>query len=190
MNQSLFKRPFFWYGIYYGVASILIFSLIYALNFEFFGRFFWWMGIGVMALVAFMIMGGMAERKANGGYLTYFDGFKYLFLIGIIGYIVNLLFTIVFVNFIDPGFNENLRIVIKESTMEMMQKWEVPDEKIDLEMDKMDAQFTNANTAWYYLKQFFSSAVMSMIFALICALFVKRNRPDNMPDFKPLDQIS
>ena len=85
MNQSLFKRPFFWYGIYYGIASILMFTIIYAVNFEFFGRFIMWMLFGVFLLVTFLIMGGMAERKSNGGYLKYVEAFKYLFFIGVIG---------------------------------------------------------------------------------------------------------
>ena len=187
MNQSLFKRPFFWYGIYYGIASILLFTIIYAVNLEFFGRFFMWMLAGVVILLDFMIMGGMAERKANGGYLKYFDAFKYLFFIGVIGYIINLLFTILFVNFIDTDFNNKLAVVIKESSMEWMEKYDMPEDKIEAQVKEMDKQFANANSAWNYIKQFIGGAVMSALFALLCALFVKRNPPEGMVEAEVLD---
>ena len=63
MNQSLFKRPFFWYGVYYGIASILMFTIIYAVNFEFFGRFLWLLLVSVSIMATLMIMGGNAEKK-------------------------------------------------------------------------------------------------------------------------------
>ncbi len=187
MNQSLFKRPFFWYGIYYGIASILMFTIIYAVNFEFFGRFIMWMLFGVFLLVTFLIMGGMAERKSNGGYLKYVEAFKYLFFIGVIGYIVNLVFSIIFSNFIDPDFNKNLGEVMKESSMKWMQDMNVPDEKIDEQMLAMDKQMANYNSPLNYLKQLFGGIAMATIFALLCALFVKRNPPENIVDAKILD---
>ena len=187
MNQSLTKRLFFWYGLYYGIASILMFTVIYAVNFEYFGRIFMLMLLSMLLLVTFLTMGGIAERKANGGYLKYVEAIKYLFFIGVIGYIVNLIFTIVFSNFIDPDFNKNLGEVIKESTMKWMQDMNVPDEKIDAQMLAIDKQMANYNSPLSYLKQLFGGVAMATLFAFICAMFVKRNPPEKIVDFKTLD---
>jgi len=189
MNQSLFKRPFLWYGIYYGIATIVLFVLIYSINFEFFGHFFMWLLLQFGLLITFMILGGLAERKENNGYLKYITAFKYLFFIGVIGYLLNILFTIIFVNFIDPEFNSNLAIVVKESTAKFMQSFgEIPDDKLDETMANMDKQFAAANEPFTYLKQFFNSALGAAIFALLCALFIKRNPPENLAEATLIDQ--
>lgn len=187
MNPPITKSNYFWYGIYYGVASIVFFSLIYAINFALFGRFFMLMSVGIIILVACMILGGLAERKSSGGYLKYFDAFKTMFFIGLIGYILYLLFTIFFVNVIDKEYNSKLNVVIKESTMEWMEKYDVPEEKIEMQMNQMDKQMAKANTPFSYIKQVLGGAVMAAIFGLLCALFVKRNPPEGLTESKVLD---
>lgn len=182
MNQSLFKRPFFWYGIYYGIASILMFTIIYAVNFEFFGRFFWLLLISISIMATLMIMGGNAERKFQGGYRKYGKAFMDLFLIGFIGSAINVLFNVVFANFIDTSFYTNLAEVMKESTMKFMQSFgEVPEEQIEKTMEQMDKQFAEANTPLAYIKTlFFNSTPLVLVIALLCAIFVKKNPPENM----------
>ena len=190
MQQSFFKRPAFWYGIYYGAASIVIFTLIYAINFEFFGRFILWGILGLSVLITFLILGGRAERTANDGYLKYGQSFLALFIIGLIGYSLNLIFNIVFNNFIDLEFNKNLGEVVKESSLRFMQKYNTPEETIDKQLAALDKQFAVANTAKAYLKQFFSGAVMAAIFALIIAIFIKKNPPETFEDPTVLDTVN
>lgn len=187
MQSSFFKRPPFWYGIYYGITSIVIFTLVYAINFELFGRFFLFMLVNVAVLATFLVMGGMADRKERGGYLKYFDAVKSLFFIGVIGYMINLLFSILFANVIDPDFNKNLYEVIKESTMNWMADMGAPEDKIDETMERMDKQMLEANKPITYIKQFFGSVGMTVVFALICALFVKRNPPEGMVEEQVID---
>ena len=179
MNQSFFKRPLFWYGIYFGVASIVYFILIYAINFEFFGRFLLFITIGFAIQVTFMILGGIAERKAAGGYLKYGKAMLSCLLIGLIGSLVSLIFSFIFVNYIDPEFLKNLSEVMKESVMNFMQSFgSINDEDIDKALANMDKEFANAGTIVYYLKQFFLRELpWSLFFALICAIFVKKNPP-------------
>lgn len=189
MNQSFFKRPAFWYGIYFGIASILTFAIIYAVNFEFFGHFFMWMFISVATLATFMVLGGIAERKAQGGFLKYGNTFFTMFIIGMIGSAVSLLFTIIFANFIDTNFYTDLCRVMKESTMEFMESFDnIPEKEIDKAMDNMDKQFAAANTVSAYLKTFFiNSGLSSLIVGLLCALFVKRNPPEGFVESTVLD---
>ena len=187
MNTPFFKRPYVMYGFYFGLASILIFVLIYSLYFDFFGRFFYFMLLGIFVLSAFMVMGGMAERRENGGYMKYFEAVKVMFFIGVIGYFINNLFMVIFVNVIDPEYNKNLGEVIKESTMKWMQEMNVPDDKVDEAISKMDERMADANSPWNYVKQFFGSLVLSILFALLCALFVKRNPPEMITDHEVLD---
>lgn len=189
MNNSLFKRPFFWYGVYYGIASILMFTIIYAVNFEFFGRFFWLLLVSVSIMATLMIMGGNAEKKYQGGYRKYSQVLLDMFLIGIIGSTINLLFNIAFVNLVDTSFYTNLAEVMKESTMKFMQSFgEIPEEQIEKTMDQMDKQLAEANTPAAYIRTlFFNNTPLVLIIALICAIFVKKNPPENLADATILD---
>jgi hypothetical protein len=189
MNQSLFKRPFFWYGVYYGIASILMFTIIYAVNFEFFGRFLWLLLVSVSIMATLMIMGGNAEKKYQGGYRKYSQALLDMFLIGVIGSTINLLFNIAFVNLVDTSFYTNLAEVMKESTMKFMQSFgEIPEEQLEKTMEQMDKQFAEANTPAAYIRTlFFNNTPLVLIIALICAIFVKKNPPENLADATILD---
>ncbi len=189
MNQSLFKRPFFWYGVYYGIASILMFTIIYAVNFEFFGRFLWLLLVSVSIMATLMIMGGNAEKKYQGGYRKYSQALLDMFLIGVIGSTINLLFNIAFVNLVDTSFYTNLAEVMKESTMKFMQNFgEIPEEQLEKTMEQMDKQFAEANTPAAYIRTlFFNNTPLVLIIALICAIFVKKNPPENLADATILD---
>jgi ABC-type multidrug transport system fused ATPase/permease subunit len=189
MNNSLFKRPFFWYGVYYGIASILMFTIIYAVNFEFFGRFLWLLLVSVSIMATLMIMGGNAEKKHQGGYRKYSQALLDMFLIGVIGSTINLLFNIAFVNLVDTSFYTNLAEVMKESTMKFMQSFgEIPEEQLEKTMEQMDKQFAEANTPAAYIRTlFFNNTPLVLIIALICAIFVKKNPPENLADTTILD---
>lgn len=189
MNQSLFKRPFFWYGVYYGIASILMFTIIYAVNFEFFGRFLWLLLVSVSIMATLMIMGGNAEKKYQGGYRKYSQALLDMFLIGVIGSTINLLFNIAFINLVDTSFYTNLAEVMKESTMKFMQSFgEIPEEQLEKTMEQMDKQFAEANTPAAYIRTlFFNNTPLVLIIALICAIFVKKNPPENLADATILD---
>jgi hypothetical protein len=68
-----------------------------------------------------------------------------------------------------------------------MQKYNTPEETIDKQLAELDKQFAVANTAKAYLKQFFSGAVMAAIFALIIAIFIRKNPPETFEDPTVLD---
>jgi hypothetical protein len=189
MNQSLFKRPLFWYGIYYGIASIVMFTVVYAVDINLFGHFLMMILATLAIMATFMVLGGLAERKLNGGYLTYGKAFFNLFLIGVIGSFIYMLFNILFINLIDKEFLGNLAEVMKESTMKFMQSFgEIPEEKIDKAMADMDKQFANANSFASYARQFLlNSTPMALIMALICALFVKKKTPEGVIESTNLD---
>ena len=89
-----------------------------------------------------MIMGGNAEKKYQGGYRKYSQALLDMFLIGVIGSTINLLFNIAFVNLVDTSFYTNLAEVMKESTMKFMQSFgEIPEEQLEKTMEQMDKQF-------------------------------------------------
>jgi hypothetical protein len=133
----------------------------------------------------------LPKKNINGGYLKYFDGQVLLdmFLIGVIGSTINLLFNIAFVNLVDTSFYTNLAEVMKESTMKFMQSFgEIPEEQLEKTMEQMDKQFAEANTPAAYIRTlFFNNTPLVLIIALICAIFVKKNPPENLADATILD---
>ncbi|NUM31777.1 MAG: DUF4199 domain-containing protein [Bacteroidetes bacterium] len=179
MNTSIIKKIPVWYGIYYGITSIAVFTIVYLVNFELFGKFILWGAISLAIPLVFYIAGGIAERKQNGGFLKYKQAFIALFIIGIVGYLINLTYTIVFTNVIDKQFNTRLEEVVTQSTANWLEKYKMDQEKIDMQMEKIHEQFANANTTGAYIKQLLWAIVVSAIISAIIALIIKRNPPEN-----------
>jgi hypothetical protein len=140
-------------------------------------------------MATLMIMGGNAEKKYQGGYRKYSQALLDMFLIGVIGSTINLLFNIAFINLVDTSFYTNLAEVMKESTMKFMQSFgEIPEEQLEKTMEQMDKQFAEANTPAAYIRTlFFNNTPLVLIIALICAIFVKKNPPENLADATILD---
>jgi hypothetical protein len=78
---------------------------------------------------------------------------------------------------------------MKESTMKFMQSFgEIPEEQLEKTMEQMDKQFAEANTPAAYIRTlFFNNTPLVLIIALICAIFVKKNPPENLADATILD---
>lgn len=189
MSSSVIKKTPLWYGIYYGITSIAIFTVVYLTNFELFGKFILWGAISLAIPIIFYITGGMAERKQNGGFIKYKDAFIALFIIGVVGYLINLTYTVVFTNVIDKDFNTRLEEVVTQSTTVWLEKYNMEQEQIDKQMEKIHEQFANANTVGAYAKQLIWALIISAIISAIFAFIIKRNPPENFiePDISKED---
>lgn len=180
MSTSTTNKTAIWWCIYYGITTIVIFTITYLINFELFGKFLLWGTISLLIPIVFYIFGGLAHRKQNGGFITYKNALITLFIIGITGYFINLSYTIVFTNFIDKDFNTRLEEVVTQSTTTWLEKYNMEQDQIDKQMEKIHEQFANANTPIAYLKQFFWALIISAIISAIFALIIKRNPPEEL----------
>lgn len=180
MNTSIIKKNALWFGIYYGIASITIFTLVYLINFKFFGNFILWGAISLIIPIIFYIVGGITQRKLEGGFINFKNAFITLFTIGIVGYLISLSYTIVFSNVIDKEFNTRLEEVVIESTSSWIEKYSTDQEQIDKQIEKIHEQFANANTPKTYLSQLIWAIIISAIISAIFALIIRRNPPESI----------
>ncbi|GAB5552431.1 MAG: hypothetical protein Sapg2KO_20220 [Saprospiraceae bacterium] len=89
------------YGIIAGVATVGYYLLFYFFNrASFFDLYIWWGGI--LPMIVFMFLGGIAQRKANGGELTFRTALTTTFLVFMVSSLLFYIFYYILLKYIDP----------------------------------------------------------------------------------------
>lgn len=89
------------YGIIAGVVTVGYYLLFYFLNrASFFDLYIWWGGI--LPIILFMFLGGIAHRKANGGDLHFRAALTTTFLVFMLGSLLFYIFYYILLKYIDP----------------------------------------------------------------------------------------
>lgn len=172
MTSHFFKSQTFWWGLYYGLASIAIFLLIYSANPS------WVVGIwfSVVAYIllpaSFMIIGGIAERKTRTEAMDYKAAYIATFLIGFVGLMVSSLANPV-IMFAAPEIQQTILSITKENTRESLEKRGMSDEQVEKVMRRFDQRADGKQQLKGTLIAFVSGLVWFAILALLAALGVK-----------------
>jgi len=137
-NQANSKSIILNYGLYYGIVSVILSVILYAM-----GKHLE-QGIGMMVLgfgvmIAFIILGIKKFKSDNGGFLAWGQSLKIGIGIVLIGALIAIVYQQIFINFIEPDFmtqvGEKTRQTLYdagltqeqiESQMEMQQKFQGP----------------------------------------------------------------
>ena len=161
-------------GIYYGLitgAAMIVFSLIMFLLDLYLNRAVNW--IGYVFLVAGMIWGTLELRnKYSNGYLTYGRAFGSCFWIGIFAGILASVYLFLFVQFIHPGFINELLDQMREKLITSSP--EMSEEQIEQAVS-MSSKFMSPvmMTLWGLV----AYAAISAVIGLILAIFLKKEDP-------------
>jgi hypothetical protein len=161
-------------GLYYGLitgAAMIVFSLIMFLLDLYLNRAVNW--IGYIFLLAGMVWGTLDLRKKySGGFLTYGKAFSSCFWIGLFAGILSSLYLFVFIQFIHPGFiNELLdqsRAAIASSSPDMTE--EQIEQAVAISSKFMSPVMM---TVWGLV----TYAAISAVISLILAIFLKKEDP-------------
>lgn len=141
------------YGIYLGLASVIISLIIYALGKTYEQN--WIMGlISVLTIIVFVILGIKKFKDANNGYLVLGQGLKTGLGIALIGAIIGIVYTLIFANFIEPNYMENMMEI---SRQKMMENPNLSEEQIDNAIE---------------IQKKFSSPWMTAAVGLLWSLFI------------------
>lgn len=156
------------YGIYLGIALILIIVLAYAFDLTLFTE--WWFGITILIFV--IIMGSMSTSKAkkiSTSLFTFKNAFAAYFLTIFIGTFISLLFTILLFNVIDSQAAETLTELTIESTREMMEGFGAQENQINEALMELEgeSQYSVMNQLKGYGFQLIMYSVIGLIVALI-----------------------
>jgi hypothetical protein len=161
-------------GIFYGLitgAAIVVFSLIMFLLDLYLNKAVNW--IGYIFLIAGMIWGTLEFRKkyANG-FLTYGKAFSSCFWIGLFAGIIASVYLFVFIQFIHPGFINELLDQARENML--ASRPDMTDEQMEQALS-MSAKFMSPvmMVVWGLA----AYAAISAVIGLILAIFLKKEDP-------------
>ena len=116
------------YGVILGIVLILINVIIYAMGMIYDQD--WKTGsIGIIAMIAVIFTGIKKFREFNDGFLSIGNALKTGLGIAIIGAIVSLVYTLIFMNFIEPEFIANTMAGAEQKMIE--QNPNLTDEQIE-----------------------------------------------------------
>lgn len=174
-----FKRfdiPIKW-GLVIGIVSCLLFTVI---NMFFLGNMMtYFVLIALSFIINIILLGvlGAQQRKAMGGYIEMKDAFQAIFVAILIIVTITYIYSFIYMKYIDPDY----AVKMKEATLRFTEKMGAPQSKIDEASQKFDEQMKNRNSPAKLAISYVWNIVLYSFFGLICALIVRRKRPENMP---------
>jgi hypothetical protein len=115
---------------------------------------------------------GLKEHRDTelGGYMSFKRAFYLAFMIGMVSGVIALIFNYVYMNFINPGAVE----AQLEMTREMMEKFGLPEDKLD---EAIEQQRKSLSSPFTIVSGLFVYAIASAICALIMGAIMKKERP-------------
>ncbi len=162
------------YGLIGGIITIVYMLLLYIGGLEIY--------TGILAFGAYLIpivtavMGGIKEKKLQGGYLSFKGALKTVFLIFLIISLLTTIFNHLLLNVIDVPFRQALMQDAAVKMEKMMTKLGAPQDTIDKALNDLDNP-ENYSFGKIMLG-FFWGAIVWFIISLIIAAIIKKKRPE------------
>jgi len=130
--------------------------------------------------IAYGIIQGVQWRREIGGYMSYGAAFKYIFVLLIVNGLVGVIYMTIFL-FAVPSYPEQMADAQLQNQIYWAEKFGAPESAIADMEDKFDKKET---TERFGHKGILIGFAFVLIFyalgALIIALFVRRNKPEEM----------
>ncbi len=162
------------YGLICGGISIVFTLVLYLGGVKWFVHPLAWSGLAILIIIA--VLGGLAQKKANGGFLEFSEGLKTTFTVFVISSLLATVFQYVLFNIIDVPFREALTQETAEVTARMMEKFGASQENID----KTTTEIMTKNN--YSLSKlalnFAFGCILWFLFSLIIAAIIKKKKPE------------
>lgn len=163
------------FGVILGLFSILATAAIYAIDLSLFASF--WTGIILFIIGLSIAIAAIAKtKKALGGFISFKEAFTVFFITMLIGLLLNMIFSYVLFNLIDPAAAETIKDHIIEMTVSMNQNFGVPAEEIRKQVEAIEN--SDNYSIGSQLKSFFGLLLFYIIIGLIVAAIMKKNKPE------------
>ncbi|MDH5414589.1 MAG: DUF4199 domain-containing protein [Flavobacteriaceae bacterium] len=105
------------YGLYLGLALILLGVILYAMG-KTYDRDWYTQVLSIIITGTFIYLGIKEFKKSNNGILSLSQGLKTGVGIALISAVIYVLYTVIFVQFIEPDFIENITEMQKQQFLE------------------------------------------------------------------------
>jgi hypothetical protein len=161
------------YGLIHGGIAILFTLVLYLGGVKWFTHPLAWSALAIPLVVG--VLGGLAQKKVNGGFLSFGEALKTVFTVFVIGTLVSTAFSYLLFNVIDVPFREALSQEAAEATAKMMERFGASQEQIDKAVEE-----TLSGNNYTLSRQVLGFAFMSIVWfviSLIIAAIIKKDKP-------------
>ncbi len=163
------------YWVKYGLLLAAVSIVIALISFYLFPMGIWTQfGLSLLIYVGFMVMAAKDQREKNGGIINFGDAFKTVFFTGLVGSIISILFTLIWMNLIDNSLPEKLAEMAMDSTRDMLEKFGADENTIAEAIEKAEEEMEGKFTPFNYILQGFQGILMGLIPSAIIALIMKK----------------
>jgi hypothetical protein len=121
-------------------------------------------------IIAGIFYTGYLSKKQMGGYITFQECLKAMLLAIAIAELFYLVFSAVYVKYIEPGFF----IKLKSSWQQFFVKNNIPQDQINANLQKFDD--AGKITAWALIQSYGFSIIIDAVFAVIIAALLKKQK--------------
>ncbi|MDX1542915.1 MAG: DUF4199 domain-containing protein [Christiangramia sp.] len=165
------------YGLYLGLALILITVLIYAFDISLMTEWY----LMIINFILIVVLATMAIKKAKSAstsLFTFKNAFSAYFLTVFIGLLIATVFSLFLFNVVDPEAAETLKELTMEKQAEMLENFGMSEAQVNEAMVKMQEEntFSIKNVAI----SFASQLVFFSIVGLLIALIFREKEPTNI----------
>lgn len=170
-------------GIIAGVLSVIFVLLLYILGGDLLFKTSMQFA-GHLIPIGLMIVTVQKYRQHHGNYVSFRSAFGGAFSVSVVSFLFLLIFSFILYKFIDPELTMRLKDYSINQAIEWMQWSNLPEDKIDEQIDVMknqDFSPTIKNYLLGYLGGLVFSAVYAVIVALVFWLISRKNEP--VPEF-------
>ncbi|OIQ38561.1 MAG: hypothetical protein BM563_05880 [Bacteroidetes bacterium MedPE-SWsnd-G1] len=157
-------------GVMLGIASILLAVTVYALG-QSYDQPFWATLVSIVLTIVVIAMGLKEFKGGNGGFLKLGEALKIGLGISLISAIVYVIYFMVFINFIEPNFYENMYAVQESAWIDAG----MTDEQIDGAKSMFETMANPMVTSGIVL---ISSLFFGFITSLIVGLIMKKSNEE------------
>jgi hypothetical protein len=166
-------------GLIIGVVSIVVFIIMYVADFKPVGimKPILMMLISLAINIAILVVLFKKYRTEAGGFISFRDAFLYCLIALVAGALVSTIFTLLFIQFIEPGYYKNIMDAQKTWMENYLSGKGLSDEQMTQALDKIDEQAATMGSITSTLKNLLGSVIVSGIIALIVGAIMKKN-PD------------
>lgn len=163
-------------GLIIGAVSIVTFIIMYVADIKPVGIMmpFVILFISLAINIAVLVILFKKYRTEIGGFISFRNAFLYCFIALVVGAILSTLFTLLFVQLVEPDYYKNM-MDAQKTYMENYLTGKVSDEKLTETLDKIDEQAAKMGSISSTLKNLLGSIVFSGILALIVGAIMKKN---------------
>jgi hypothetical protein len=175
------KMPDFWKsvlngGVIFGIILIIMQLLMWMFNFIPVG-----FGPGMLALLFNIILAVVIlfiftksyREKEMGGFISYGQAFRLGFMIYFVATIILLIYNLIFMKFIDPGYMERVMQVTMEATENTLRKRGMTEDQISTILERM-AERSKPSMVRTLVTTLISGVIFGAITSALSSAFAKK----------------